>query len=102
VFHSWHLLFINPTQFIPQVTFFAYVILLLGGVARNIGIPVGALLFTAIFAGTRSLTFWPLSLLSAADRAAVRLIVVGLILIGLMAFRPQGLFGKREELLLDR
>ena len=27
---------------------------------------------------------------------------VGLILIGLMAFRPQGIFGKKEELLLDR
>jgi len=102
VFHSWHLLFLNPGQFIPQVTFFAYVILLLGGVARNIGIPLGAIIFTAIFAGTRSLTFWPLSLLSSADRAAVRLIIVGSILIGLMAFRPQGLLGNREELLLDR
>jgi ABC-type branched-subunit amino acid transport system permease subunit len=26
--------------------------------------------------------------------------VIGAILIGLMAFRPQGLFGKREEMIL--
>jgi hypothetical protein len=28
------------------------------------------------------------------------LAITGLLLIGLMAFRPQGLFGKREEMVL--
>jgi ABC-type branched-subunit amino acid transport system permease subunit len=32
--------------------------------------------------------------------AAVRFIIVGLVLIGLMAFRPEGIFGKREEMVL--
>ena len=31
---------------------------------------------------------------------ALRFIIVGLALILLMAFRPQGLFGKREEMVL--
>jgi branched-chain amino acid transport system permease protein len=30
----------------------------------------------------------------------LRFILVGLLLIGLMAFRPQGVFGKREEMVL--
>ena len=32
--------------------------------------------------------------------ASLRFAIVGLVLILLMAFRPQGLFGKREEMVL--
>jgi ABC-type branched-subunit amino acid transport system permease subunit len=101
-FFSYQYNFISPESFEPLITFFAWVIILLGGSGRLRGVPVGAGLFALIFAGTRFFDFWPLSLLTSADRAAVRLIIIGLILIGLMAFRPQGLFGKREELLLER
>jgi ABC-type branched-subunit amino acid transport system permease subunit len=50
-----------------------------------------------IVSGTRFLDF-PLD----ADKvAALRFVVVGLIIMLFMAFRPQGLFGKKEELHLD-
>jgi branched-chain amino acid transport system permease protein len=101
-FYSYQILYISPESFEPLVTFFAWVIILLGGTGRLRGVPVGAAIFAFIFAGTRFFNFWPLSLLTSADRSAVRLIIIGLILIGLMAFRPQGLFGKKEELLLER
>jgi branched-chain amino acid transport system permease protein len=101
-FFSYQYLYLSPESFEPLVTFFAWVIILLGGTGRLRGVPIGAIIFAVIFAGTRFFNFWPLSLLSGADRAAVRLIIIGVILIGLMAFRPQGLFGKREELLLER
>ena len=32
--------------------------------------------------------------------AALRFVIVGLMLILLMAFRPQGMFGKKEEMVL--
>ena len=32
--------------------------------------------------------------------AALRFVLVGMILILLMAFRPQGIFGKKEEMVL--
>ena len=35
-----------------------------------------------------------------ADTAALRFAIVGLVLILLMAFRPQGMFGKKEEMVL--
>jgi ABC-type branched-subunit amino acid transport system permease subunit len=35
-----------------------------------------------------------------SDQTALRFAMVGLILILLMAFRPQGMFGKREEMVL--
>ena len=102
IFLSFQLLFLSPDSFEPVSTFFAWVIVLLGGAGQNIGVPVGALVFAVIFAGTRFAAFWPFSLLSASDLASVRMIVIGCLLIALMAFRPQGIFGKREELLLDR
>ena len=35
-----------------------------------------------------------------SDTAALRFAIVGLVLILLMAFRPQGMFGKKEEMVL--
>jgi branched-chain amino acid transport system permease protein len=100
LFFAWQFSFFSPRDFEPLTTFFAYVIVILGGTARNWGVPVGAIIFGFIFAGTRFLEFWPLTLFDSAERAFLRLIVVGLILIGLVAFRPQGILGKREEVQL--
>jgi ABC-type branched-subunit amino acid transport system permease subunit len=101
LFFAFQFSFFSPRDFEPLTTFFAYVIVILGGTAKNWGVPVGAIIFGIIFAGTRFLDFAPLSYLDSAERAYVRLIIVGLLLIGLMAFRPQGIFGKREEMVLE-
>ena len=42
----------------------------------------------------------PKVLIDITRIAALRFIVLGLFLIALMAWRPQGLFGKREEMVL--
>ena len=101
LFFAFQLSFFSPGDFDPLVTFFAYTIVILGGTGRNWAVPVGAVVFGIIFAGTRFFDFAPFSLLESAERAYVRLIVIGLILIGLVLFRPQGLLGKREEMLLE-
>jgi branched-chain amino acid transport system permease protein len=101
LFFAFQFSFFSPADFDPLTTFFAWVIVILGGSARNWGVPVGALVFGVIFAGTRFFDFPPLSYFDSAERAFLRLIIVGLILIGLMAFRPQGIFGKREEMVLE-
>jgi branched-chain amino acid transport system permease protein len=98
LFYAFQFSFFSPADFAPLTTFFAFVIVILGGVGRVWAVPVASVIFGFIFAGTRFFTFPPFSWLSSADRAYVRLIIIGLILIGLMAFRPQGLFGKKEEL----
>ncbi len=38
--------------------------------------------------------------MTSPDQVALRFAIVGLVLILLMAFRPQGMFGKREEMVL--
>jgi branched-chain amino acid transport system permease protein len=68
----------------------------LGGLASYWGIAVGSVILWTILEGTRFIDL-PIS---AEKEAAVRFMIVGLLLILLMAFRPQGLFGKREEMVL--
>jgi branched-chain amino acid transport system permease protein len=45
--------------------------------------------------------FWPFTLLDSTDIGPIRFALFGIGLMWLMAFRPQGLFGKREEMLID-
>jgi branched-chain amino acid transport system permease protein len=87
-----------PENFEPIVTFLAFAILILGGFGSYLGVVVGAIVIGFIFSGTRFLEFPGLE---SDDVAALRLIVIGLLIMALMAFRPQGLFGKKEELHLD-
>lgn len=101
LFYAWQFSFFSPDDFAPLLTFFAWTIVILGGTARNWAVPVGAIVFGVIFAGTRFFDFPPFTYFEGAERAYLRLIVVGLILIALIAFRPQGIFGKREEMVLE-
>jgi branched-chain amino acid transport system permease protein len=98
LFFAFQFSFFSPQDFDPLTTFFAWIIVILGGTGRNWAVPVGALLFGVIFAGTR---FADIPFFDSADQAFLRLILIGLILIALMAFRPQGLFGRREEMILE-
>jgi neutral amino acid transport system permease protein len=97
-----------PDQYQNANTFLAYAALILGGAARVLGPVVGSmlLLFLIQFADTLLRTLIskgiiPEGLLSATDVAQIRFVLVGLGLILLMVFRPQGIFGDRREVMLD-
>jgi branched-chain amino acid transport system permease protein len=77
-------------------TFIGYGVLVLGGLANYWGVAIGAIVMWVMLEGSRFIDL-PIS---AEREGALRFIIVGLVLIGLMAFRPQGLFGKREEMVL--
>jgi branched-chain amino acid transport system permease protein len=100
-FYAWQFSFFSPDDFAPLLTFFAWVIVILGGLGRVWAVPVGALVFGFLFAGTRFLDFAPLSYLSGPERAYLRLILIGLAIIGLVLARPQGILGKRDEMVLE-
>jgi len=95
-FIALNLNFINPDVFQPLVTFLGYAVLILGGLASYWGVAVGAIIFWTLLEGLRFIEL-PLD---DAQIAALRFILVGLALILLMVFRPQGIFGKREEMVL--
>ena len=87
---------IYPGAFSADFTFVGFAILVLGGLGSYAGVALGSLLLWVVLEATRSLEL-PLS----ADRvAALRLLIVGLVIIGVMTLRPQGLLGKREEMVL--
>jgi branched-chain amino acid transport system permease protein len=95
-FLALNLRFVVPDEFLPIVTFSGYAVLILGGLASYWGVAFGAVILWFVLEGLRFIEL-PLS---ETRIAALRFIIVGLILIGLMAFRPQGIFGKREEMVL--
>jgi ABC-type branched-subunit amino acid transport system permease subunit len=101
LFYAWQFSFFSPDDFQPLLTFFAWMIVILGGLGRVWAVPVGAAVFGFLFAGTRFLDFRPLSSLDSADRAYLRLIIIGLVIIGLVLVRPQGILGKRDEMVLE-
>jgi branched-chain amino acid transport system permease protein len=90
---------VHPLDFEPLVTFFAFSVLILGGLGSYPGVAVGSVLFWFVLEGTRFIEL-PDPPFTETRIAAVRLAITGLLLIGLMAFRPQGLFGKRQEMVL--
>lgn len=87
---------IHPTDFLPIVTFVGYGVLVLGGLANYWGVAIGSIIMWVILEGTRFIEL-PIS---EEHEAALRYIIVGLVLILLMAFRPQGMFGNKEEMVL--
>jgi branched-chain amino acid transport system permease protein len=101
VLYAWQFSFFSPGDFAPLLTFFAWMIVILGGLGRVWAVPVGALVFGLVFAGTRFFDFAPFAWFDSAERAYLRLLVIGLVIIGLTLFRPQGLLGRREEMLLE-
>jgi branched-chain amino acid transport system permease protein len=87
---------LHPIDFEPLVTFFAYGVLVLGGLANYWGVLAGSVIFWTLLEATRFIDVFD----DESDQVALRFAIVGLVLILLMAFRPQGMFGKREEMVL--
>ncbi len=100
-FFAWQLSAIYPDNFQPQLTFDAWIMVTLGGSGNNIGTILGAVIFFAYDAITREVLprFVPLD---EARLGAFRIMVIGLILMILMIWRPQGILGKKEELTLGK
>lgn len=99
---AWQIGVFSPDDYQPTLTFYAYLIVILGGMNRLLAIPVGAVAFGLLYSGTRLLNFFPLSLIDSGSRAFLRLFLVGFLLVLLMAMRPQGMLGNRRELLLEK
>jgi len=99
-----------PTDFNTTFTFFAYAALLIGGAARVLGPVVGAMVFWFLISGLGSIfsqltsgsdPIMPTWLMTDTQASLVRYIVLGLGLMLLMIFRPQGIFGDRREIAID-
>jgi branched-chain amino acid transport system permease protein len=99
-----------PDTYENAVTFFAWAALILGGTARVFGPVIGAMIFWFLFSITAGVLgrlsegdnpIIPSDIVDAQGIAAIRFVLVGLALILLMKYRPQGIFGDRREVALD-
>ncbi|MBW4637495.1 MAG: branched-chain amino acid ABC transporter permease [Gloeocapsa sp. UFS-A4-WI-NPMV-4B04] len=99
--YAWQLTTIYPDNFQPQITFDAWTMVILGGASNNVGTLLGAVIYFAYDAITR-FVLPAIIPLDEARLGAFRIMVIGLILMLLMVWRPQGILGKKAELTLGR
>jgi ABC-type branched-subunit amino acid transport system permease subunit len=99
---------VQPDLYSTNLTFFAYTILILGGAARVLGPVVGAMIFwcllqllAGLLTGAVQTGVIPSWLMDSNDVGAVRFMLVGIALLLLLVFRPQGILGDRKEIALD-
>ncbi|MCU1693830.1 MAG: putative branched-chain amino acid transport protein [Frankiales bacterium] len=99
---------IQPDTYSTLLTFFAFTAMILGGAGRVLGPIVGAVLFSTFFVFLENLLvqakradYIPDSIMTLNQVGIVRQIAVGVLLMALMIYRPQGLFGDKKELALD-
>jgi neutral amino acid transport system permease protein len=96
---AFYMQFINPTTFMPLETFYAWIIIMVGGSGNNRGVLLGAILFQCFFSGSRFVQgYLPLE---PTQVGALRIVIIGLALVLLMIYRPEGILGKKEELSLE-
>jgi neutral amino acid transport system permease protein len=99
---------VQPDNYGTALTFFAYTILILGGAARVFSPVIGAIIFWFLLVFIEqslrqgvSAGYIPNWLIGPNQVGQVRFMLVGLGLMLLMIYRPQGIFGDKRELALD-
>lgn len=99
---------IQPDFFVAPLTFFFWLVLILGGVGRPWSPVVGAMIFWALITFVQNLGrqlvdsgLVPTSVMDPSQVDQIRFWIVGVALALLMVYRPQGIFGNKEEMALD-
>ncbi|WP_104180142.1 branched-chain amino acid ABC transporter permease [Arthrobacter sp. B0490] len=94
---------VQPANYATELTFFLYTCLLLGGMATVLGPVIGAMIFWVVLSLTQGLLYGAIEVgaitfLSNSQAGQLRYILVGVALMLLMVFRPQGVLGNKKEL----
>ncbi|WP_445996377.1 branched-chain amino acid ABC transporter permease [Okibacterium fritillariae] len=94
---------VQPANYGTALTFFIWTIMLLGGAATLFGPIIGAMIFWVVLSLTQGILYGLidvgiLSFISTSQAGQIRFILVGLALMLLVIFRPQGIFGNKKEL----
>lgn len=95
VLFAWHQVHFSPLAFEPIVTFAGMIIIIVAGLGSIWGTLIMAVLIQGVLIEGSRFVDTPFS---NAQEASLRFMAVGLALMLVVRFRPQGLFGSREEL----
>lgn len=91
-FYAHYITYIVPEQYIPLVTFYVWMAIIMGGVGRVSGAVIGSVILMVFLEGSRFIRD-VVPGISEVDMASVRIGLVGLLLILFIIYRPQGLMG---------
>jgi branched-chain amino acid transport system permease protein len=94
---------VQPDSFGRTTTFLLYTCLILGGAATVFGPILGSFLYFIVLVGLRDVisTFVPASIMNTQQIPQFTWIVVGVGLMLLVIFRPQGILGNKKEMAFD-
>jgi branched-chain amino acid transport system permease protein len=95
-FYAHYITYIVSDQFVPLVTFYAWMAITLGGSGRIAGAVLGSAVLMGLLEGSRFLHD-VLPIIPDSTMASVRLGMVGVLLIVCVIWRPQGLLGERGQ-----
>ncbi len=90
---------VSPQYWIAPLTFALYTVVILGGAGTVWGPAVGAVVYWFILDGVEGILGNLWFDISDTSIGAIRLALMGLGLMALMVFRPQGILGNKKEML---
>lgn len=85
--------FITPNHFLPMETFLVWVMVMAGGSGNNLGVVVGALAIRGLWEG---MMFLSDILPEGVQVGAIRLAVIGLLLVLVIMLKPEGILGEKK------
>ncbi len=91
--YVWTIRFVTPSLFTSDITFTVWIALVVGGLASVGGPVVGAIVLIGV---TEGLRFIPVSVEHAVLLSSTRPMLLGLALILVLRFRPEGLIPERR------
>ncbi|HIH45371.1 MAG TPA: branched-chain amino acid ABC transporter permease [Candidatus Methanoperedenaceae archaeon] len=91
-----YLSFISPDMFLPTLTFSIWTIMVIGGRGNNLGVITGSVLITVFERGSRFIKDY-IEMPFGLEPYNVRIIVIGLLLILFIIYRPDGMLRERKS-----
>lgn len=95
-FYAHYVSFISPDQFLPLVTFYVWIAMIMGGAGTISGAIAGSALLLLFLEGSRFVRD-VVPKVSEVQMASLRLAVIGLALVLFMLYRPQGFIPDRNR-----
>ena len=91
-----YLTYISPEQFLPIITFYVWMAILIGGVGRIGGALFGTAFLVLLLEGSRFARD-ALPMISEVQLASVRLMLIGAVIIFVTIYAPEGILGAKAD-----
>jgi len=94
--YAHYITFISPDDFTPVITMIVWAMVIIGGKGNLVGSIFGTVVIVGFYNSTRFLKdYLPFE---AETVANLRMLVIGLLIIGVVLFRPQGVIAERKRI----